>query len=1520
MADNWLSPSPSPADLTGDGSTDYSDLALLAGSWLDHSATVLISEFMAYNRDSITDIDGDTSDWIELYNPMPQNINLKGWYLTDDSSDLTKWRLPSLEIPSDSFAVIFASGKDRSDPDAELHTNFALDSQGEFLALVKPDGTTIAHQYETYPNQYFDISYGLGNVSAHTYDEILMDTDHIAFAKIPMDDSMGDSWTNPGFQTFGWLKGKAAIGYDYGSLIDLDVSDMRYSNQSVYVRIPFTVDQLTDLSKLILRLKYEDGIAVYLNGHQILSENAPETLTYNSGALENRPDSIAVEDEDFDITKYKDFLALGENVLAFQGLNVNLSSSDLLIYPKLIATYTNIGNSTDISQLYMSPPTPGAVNESGTLNPGPCITDVTENPSQPADDEDIVITAKVSPTKNSIAGVSLHYRINYAPKVQIDMVDDGSQYDQKALDGIYTAAIPASAAGHNDMVRWFVTATDSEGETSRAPLFPYPENSPEYYGTVITDASLQTQMPRIQWYVQDVAASESRSGTRGSVYYLGQFYDNIDIHIRGGSTAYAPKKHFKLKFNHGHKFEFDPDVDRVDEINLNSTYSDKTYIRQPLAFEMYDWVGSPGPESFPVRAERNGEFFGISIFIEEPEEELLEREGLDPDGALYKMYNTFKAGGWAEKKTREWEGRTDLDSFCTNINDLTGNELHNYIMDNVDLPRTLAYLVATILVHQNDHPHKNHYLYCDTDGSGEWFFMPWDHDLTWGSNWDGSSYHDTIYADDDQIPGKSTDVKPSHPFLGRSDAKEWNYHWNNLIDALLRDPIVKNMFRRRLRTCMDEFLKAPGTQYSERPIENRIDEMYSQMGPELQLDYEKWADPWTWGGQEGYPKDQTPAQAVDILKNDYLDVRRTHLFVTHNVDNAAAYSIPNSFSAEIPNSQPADLAISFGSYDFNPASANQDEEYIQLINPNDFYADISGWKLTGGIEHTFRKGTVIPASGSLYVSPNVRTFRQRATSPTGGEGLFVQGNYDGHLSSWGETVRLIDTNNSEAAILTYPPAPSDQQRFIRITEFMYHPTVGSGFNEEEFEYIELKNIGTQSVLLDGMKLTDGIYYTFPQDGNLTLGAGEYIIIAKNRQAFESRYDTSDLALAPGQYAGYLSNSGEKIKLEDTTNSTILEFDYSDNWYEITDGQGYSMTIRDEDSSPLQTWDDKDGWRPSVVPGGSPGYCDAGTLPPLDSIKINEILAHSHSDAPDWIELHNTTDEPINIGGWFISDKEAEPTRYRIALGTVIPAGGYLVLYEDQHFGNPSDPGCNTPFAFSENGETAYLRSASSHQPTGYVEQEDFGPSATGVSFGRYELSDGTHDFTAMRTQTPGQPNSYPAVGPIVISEIMYNPPDGGSYDNDEYEYIELTNVSGTTVVLQDYDADKMMHVPWKFTDGVEFTFPLGVSVAPGETILVVKNTSAFAERYSDVTTQIFGPFESDTNLSNGGEDLELAMPGDIDQAGERCYIRVERVDYDDDSPWPDPTDGDGSSLHRVDLNSYSNDVSNWTALTPSPGN
>ncbi|MCX5636401.1 MAG: lamin tail domain-containing protein, partial [Planctomycetota bacterium] len=311
---------------------------------------------------------------------------------------------------------------------------------------------------------------------------------------------------------------------------------------------------------------------------------------------------------------------------------------------------------------------------------------------------------------------------------------------------------------------------------------------------------------------------------------------------------------------------------------------------------------------------------------------------------------------------------------------------------------------------------------------------------------------------------------------------------------------------------------------------------------------------------------------------------------------------------------------------------------------------------------------------------------------------------------------------------------------------------------------------------------------------------------------------------------------------------------------------------------------KDYWRASVYWGGSPGWDDSGILPNPGAVVISEVLAHSDGANPDWIELYNTTDVPIPIGSWYLSNRDSNLKKYRIAPGTSIPRNGYKVFYENTDFNNPGNTGCLVRFALSENGDNVYLTSAEPNGVlTGCREVEEFGASLTDVSFGRYyKHSTNNYNFVAMSAKTPNNPNAYPKVGPIVINEIMYNPvwPDGGLSSNDEYEYVELRNISGSPVTLY----DSVTHVPWRFTDGIEWTFSASptVTIPAGGYIVVVRNKTAFGNRYPSVPSdKIYGPYSG--HLDNGGESVELSLPGDIDGSGVRHYIRVDRISYSDGS-------------------------------------
>ncbi|MBN2063205.1 MAG: lamin tail domain-containing protein, partial [Sedimentisphaerales bacterium] len=148
LAREWLNSSAVAAGLDGDfDGVDLDDFAVLANNWAKRGPTIVINEFMAVNTakeplfpGEILDEDHDSSDWIELVNVTDESVDLTGWYLTSDPTDLKQWEIPHLTLDAEDFYIIFASGKDRDVAGEELHTNFTLSSGSGFLALVEPDG------------------------------------------------------------------------------------------------------------------------------------------------------------------------------------------------------------------------------------------------------------------------------------------------------------------------------------------------------------------------------------------------------------------------------------------------------------------------------------------------------------------------------------------------------------------------------------------------------------------------------------------------------------------------------------------------------------------------------------------------------------------------------------------------------------------------------------------------------------------------------------------------------------------------------------------------------------------------------------------------------------------------------------------------------------------------------------------------------------------------------------------------------------------------------------------------------------------------------------------------------------------------------------------------------------------------------------------------------------------------------------------------------------------------------------
>jgi hypothetical protein len=166
----------------------------------------------------------------------------------------------------------------------------------------------------------------------------------------------------------------------------------------------------------------------------------------------------------------------------------------------------------------------------------------------------------------------------------------------------------------------------------------------------------------------------------------------------------------------------------------------------------------------------------------------------------------------------------------------------------------------------------------------------------------------------------------------------------------------------------------------------------------------------------------------------------------------------------------------------------------------------------------------------------------------------------------------------EAVFAVGPVAES-----LRISEIMYHPADTGNPDDPNTEFLELTNIAGQSMNLNLVRFTRGIDYVFP---SFELPAGGYCLVVKDLAAFQAKYGTKLPVV--GEYTGSLDNGGEHIELVDAVGQVIQSFAYDDGWFKNTDGQGYSLVVKDPRVSGPDSLNNEEAWQPSAAVGGSPG--------------------------------------------------------------------------------------------------------------------------------------------------------------------------------------------------------------------------------------------------------------------------------------------------------------------------------------------
>ncbi|MFO0916591.1 MAG: lamin tail domain-containing protein [Pirellulales bacterium] len=1312
--------------------------------------------------------------------------------------------------------------------------------------------------------------------------------------------------TNPGLTVPFQTQVPAVTGIGFSSpqsILYPDVatnigSAMQGINASLWTRFEFDVTNPESIRALQLHLKYDDGYIAYLNGVEVAQDNAPDTIDYQSAAIQSRLDSLAATFAEIDISDFRDQLRAGRNVLAIQALNASANDADLLLLPELT------GGSELPAAQYMTTPTPRADNVEGLLGK---VTDTKFSVDRGfySDPIDVAITT-------ATPGAQIRYTLDGSPPT----ASTGSVYTTPLhITGTTVLRAAAFLPGYlpaSADTQTYIFVQDIVQQTSAATLaagFPasWNGNVPDYgidpdvvgpndlfqgkYTARFAD-SLQA-IPSFS-FVLDI---DDMFGSRGIysnpndsslevptsaelIYPDGTKGFQIDagLKIQGGafrSFGLTNKKSFRLKFKSqygastlkyplfgdGATNEFDTLTFRMESNDgwQWSTDPNRLYARDQFGRLTQLAMGQPGSHGRHVHLYVNGFYWGLYNLVERPDETFASRY----IGGAKEEWDAQNSGTPINGDLNSWNtlrtlsnsvaaGTTEADRTAAYLRVLGQNpdgsdnpDWENYL----DVDNYIDYLIVNFYGGNGDWPFKNYYMARrrGPESTGFQFFV-WDYE--WVLNLQ-SDVNTNRISDNRGVAEPFSKLRSSAEFRLRFADRVQKHFFNG--GALYVNP-------------------ANPTWSPDRPQDNipaaRFAELMNIVDDPLVAESARWGDQHR---TQPMTVDESWRPVANNLLTNYFRLRSANMLTQFR-----GASLFPTIAAPVFSQQGGFVTAG---YQLTATSAAGEIYWT---------TDGSDPRLLGGAINP----SALLATGALTIQQGT-TVKARVLS-------------NGQWSALNEAVFSVEA-----------PAGADA---LRITEVNYHPhDAWTQFGElqtgdaDDFEFIELQNVSSQPVNLGGVRFTRGIDFVF---ANQSLAAGERIVIVANRAAFASRYGeavrlaTGDDGLAgpAGVFGGSLSNSGETLKLVTALGATIQEFAYQDagDWPERADGKASSLEIVSTNGS----YTDPSNWRNSARVGGTPGTASVATAA---TVVINEVLANSDAPEVDRIELYNGANQPVSISRWYLSDSSDNYLKYQFPAGAVLPVGGYRVLTEADF--NPQQGLGPNDFLLSSSGDSLWLMSADplTGKPLQFVDRVEFQATQPNVSLGR--LPNGTGSgLTPMKRTTWNSANGPHRIGEAVISEVHYNP---SGAQNAGLEFIELLN---TTTAPLDISG-------WTLSEGVDWEAPAGTVLPAGGTLTVVgfDPASATAGQFRALygisnSVPLAGPWQTGDVLDNGGETITLGRPTPpVPGSTTVPTIVVDQVRYDDDGAWPSLADGLGASLQRRGAGFFGSDVTSWVANQPTPG-
>jgi hypothetical protein len=1463
------------------------------------AADPVISEFVASNQNGLQDEDGDRSDWVEIHNPDPVPVDLSDWYLTDNAANKTKWRFPAVTVPAGGHLVVFASSKDRRVAGLPLHTNFALSAGGEYLGLIRPDGVTVASQFDpSFPAQFPDLSYGTpSNVALATF---FSQTATCQWIVPTSTANPASTWRDPGFSAAGWNSAPLGIGFDtntasvsylpeIGAGGNTQAAMQAAANPTAYVRIPFTLAVGTEVVSLKLRVKYDDGFAAWLNGQPLLSggvqvrRNAPASLVWNSSATGTQPqDADSLVFVDFDVTESAGLLVEGDNVLAVQALNNGTSSSDMLFRPELVGEVTAAGSAGDPG--YFSTPTPGARNGgSGSMVIPQNVTFSRESGTftgtfnltlggAVAGQEIRYTTDGSLPTATSaLYGAPLNVTTSTVVRARIVAPATGSLGFVSARQYELMNASVANYAGSGQPFK------------SALPLLVLNNRG----GGEIGDAE---ENVRIQVYDRDATGFASLDPTTVPTLTL-----NASINLRGRSSAGFPKKSYNIEVRNENDAETDVELLGMpagSDWALVGCYNfDRAFSRNAWIYEMSRRLGRWAPRTRLVEVIFNQNGNGLSFITNN-------NNANNDYRGVYILVETIRRG----------TDRVDvaaMDSSETTLPGVSGG----YIF-KVDAPESDEYSWKT---NRNLPP-------AGTGGDNLVIHRPKLADL---APQQSTYLRDHFQAFEDALFTEAAGGFATRTYRSYIDSTAWADH--NLLNGL-----AQNVDALRLSAY---FHKDRGGKMAAGPLwdfdrsvnstDGRDDNPTAWRGGGDSTDYFTFA----WWQQLFQDQDfrQIYVDRWQTLRDGPLATAEIHAVL----DGYLAEFRP----ADTDNPAERDYARWYGGAGSNDITTeiNVMKNWLSSRTvwiDGQFTARPTIVRPSGPVAAGLSTTLVVPSGTTLYYTVDGSDPRAEGGAPSPTASVYTgaipipatmqlrvrawrAGSYAAPATNWSapvEALYLVDESYATAESLTvsaihYNPLAPDA------AEAAVLPEAVAG----DFEWIELKNSSAGAINLAGVSFGDGAPFPALTLPAYTLAPGERAVVARNTDAFALRHGAAAAARVVATWAGDagLDNAGETIELYDYQGGVIAGLVYDDegDWPERADGDGSALEYTGPTGLAAE-YENPFLWSSSSTVHGSPGVDRAGAV---GSVVVNEIHAQPLDPDLDAIELHNAGAAAADISGWFLSQAagplSADDLRtFRIPDGTVIPAGGHVV-FDASDF----SPAGEMPLDGFRGGKL-WLVSADplSGELQRFEQETGWTPLLAGVSYGRWP--DGGGGFAPLSAYTPGGPNAEPRVGPVQVTEIHYHPFGGTP------EYVEIANVSSAPEPLGG----------WTLRGDVDLDFAAGLVLAPAEAVVAVAFdpvaqpalAASFRSQYGvPAPVRLIGPWAAGNALGDSGGTVRLRrkVPAPPDEPFFVGLMVEDEVNYLAAAPWPETAAGTGSSIRRLGIRRQGSDPAAWVAEAPAPG-